>query len=262
MTDCAVSAEKFVFIQANFWEGRLYYPLVRFLNREQPHILSVQELMSGDVLVQPGYLTQEALFKENLVDDVAEGPPRSWMMFRQNLYRQRCATFTNGQAKIISINHVVLYRNTDDMSDRETEYAAYTGLLHTVIELGNAGTVHVLNHHGRLVIDKRMGSDIADYNFQKIAAYIATLNGGVILSGDFNLVKEASSLQPLKDLGLCNLNDLYGITEVRNEFAWKSDEAVSHIFVNDRIDIADYKVATDNVSDHLPLILHFGLKDI
>jgi endonuclease/exonuclease/phosphatase (EEP) superfamily protein YafD len=179
------------------------------------------------------------------------------MTRRGHAFDMHCATFTKAEIQVDEENRVMLFEDKNDPGDEEKYIAQYCSLLHTTIRLQDDTKVHVLNHHGRLVkgTGARMKNDIADYNFSRISEYISTLSGHIILSGDFNLWKEASSLLPLKRAGLINLNDVYNISTARNEFAWAPGESVSHIFINDQIDIMDYRVAQDNVSDHLPLVM-------
>lgn len=259
MTNSSPSEKSFVFVQLNFWEGRCYYPIVSFLNRIQPDIMAAQEVFTGAQIMPPGYMTQEELIEKQFFNNVSEGKAKPWLIRKGMPYDIRCATFTKGSAKILSHKQIDLHRNLDDMSDTETHQAGYTGLLHSVVELGEGIVVNILNHHERVVIEGRLGSPLVDRNFQMIADYIKMLDGPVILSGDFNIYKEASSLVVLKEMGLRNLNDVYGITSARNAFSWKPEECVSHVFINDQIVVHDYYVAPDLVSDHQPLILRFGI---
>jgi endonuclease/exonuclease/phosphatase family metal-dependent hydrolase len=252
-------SESFVFIQMNFWSGRLFYPIDSFFKRERGDIFSAQEMLSGPHDLSPDFMTAESLVQMEHFDRFMMGNSTTSHIEAQGVnYPMVCATFTKGEITCEFENKITLYRNPDDPSEYERLKANYYALLHTTLRLKDGAMVHILNLHGRLVKGEqgRFQSEVADYNFARIAEYAATLKGPIILSGDFNLVKEATSLQALKDIGLTNLNDVYNISEARNEFSWRPTEAVAHVFINDQVIVNDYKVARDNVSDHLPLVLN------
>ncbi len=247
------------FVQMNMWDGRLYYPLVNFFDRVKPDILSAQEALSGPQDISPSYLTTETMVKKGYFDHVSLGKPLHGITIRNNPYPDHCAVLSKGNIAHRAVESIHLDPEGLN-SEAARPRSEYFNLLHVMLDLPDGRHLHVLNHHGVLVYEKRKGSDITDRNFQKIADYAAALSGPVILSGDFNLHKDASSLQFLKNMGLKNLNDIHNVTVARNEFSWKPDEAVSHIFINDHIMVEDYTVAQDNVSDHLPLVMKFSLR--
>jgi len=256
-------SDVFTFIQMNFWIGRLFYPIDKFLKTEKPDIFSAQEMLSGPGDLTPDFWTAETLVAKEHFDafSLNKGMP-SYINKGSDNYSIQAAIFTRNPAKRISEKNIMLFENPDDLSEKEKNEAKLYSLLHNEIQLPNQTTVHVLTHHGRLVKGEsgRIQHPVGDYNFKKIADYISTLKGPVILSGDFNLVKEAISLNPLKEIGLANLNDVHNVTEARNEFSWRPHEAVSHVYVNNQIIVSDYRVARENVSDHYPLVMKFQVK--
>lgn len=250
-------SESFTFLQMNFWEGRLYYPIETFLKEVKPDIFSAQEMLTGPVEISPGFHTSEKLIKNGHFKQVIAGPGYHQMIRKGHEFFMNCSTFIADGVTCKSEKRSSINQQTDDLSEVEKTRIAYYGILHTEMQLPHGSIVHILNHHGKLVIheNSRYQNDNADYSFKKIAEYIKGINGPVILSGDFNLCKEATSLQPLKDIGMTNLNDVHNISVARNEFSWKADEAVSHIFINDQVIVEEYRVARDNVSDHCPLVM-------
>lgn len=230
----------------------MYYPIDAFLKREQPDIFSAQEMLGGNDSLGSDFWTIETLIQKGHFDHAFSGYSRSSKVSQTTW---QCTNFAKSPVSCEFEDRMMLYRNTEDHSELESHLANYSCLVHTKMRLADGAFVHILNHHGRLVVGARLGNPVADHNFKMIADYIATLDGPVILSGDFNLLKEATSLQPLKQIGLTNLNEVYGVTVGRNEFSWRPEECVSHVFVNDAVVVKEYRVPTDNVSDHLPLIL-------
>lgn len=250
----------YTFLQLNAWSGRLFYPLAALLEREKPEIASMQEILSGPGSLNTDYITLEAMLARGYFSTAARGGAMPWLSRRNNGYSTQCVTLASTDVAVVDEKRTTLYQNEKDDLPFEADDARYSGLLHTTLRLHGGETLHVLNHHGRLVINGRMGHDIGDYNFCRIAEYAAVLDGPVILSGDFNLYRQASSLRFLQEAGLVNLNDTFSIDVGRNEFSWKPDEIVCHIFVSRHVHVEDYRVLADNVSDHLPLRLKFSLR--
>lgn len=91
----------------------------------------------------------------------------------------------------------------------------------------------------------------------KIKDFIKTLQGDVILCGDFNLNPETESIKIIEDIGLKNLIKDFNIETTRTSFYTKPEKFADYIFVSKNIEVEDFKVLPDEVSDHAALYLEF-----
>ena len=85
----------------------------------------------------------------------------------------------------------------------------------------------------------------------------------VIVVGDFNLLPNTESIKILNN-ELINLIKEYGIKSTRPDFddgLDSGDIVCDYIFVNDKIKVNDFKVINTDISDHLPLLLDFDIKE-
>ena len=85
----------------------------------------------------------------------------------------------------------------------------------------------------------------------------------VIVVGDFNLLPNTESIKILNN-ELINLIEKYDIKSTRPNFDDGLDSGnivCDYIFVNDKIKVNDFKVIKTNISDHLPLLLDFDIKE-
>ena len=73
--------------------------------------------------------------------------------------------------------------------------------------------------------------------------------------GDFNLLPETQSIKKLESIGLRNLIKEYGVTSTRTAHYTKLEKYADYMFVSRDIEVADFKVLPDAVSDHSPLYL-------
>ncbi len=78
-----------------------------------------------------------------------------------------------------------------------------------------------------------------------------------ILCGDFNLLPETESLKRLEASGLKNLNKEYKIKSTRTKFYTKEHKFADYTLVNKDIKINDFKILSDEVSDHNAMYLDF-----
>ncbi len=64
-------------------------------------------------------------------------------------------------------------------------------------------------------------------------------------------------MKKLEDFGLRNLIKEYGITSTRTSFYTKPEKFADYMLVSPGVEVKDFKVLPDEVSDHSPLYLEF-----
>ena len=121
------------------------------------------------------------------------------------------------------------------------------------------GPITIINFHG--LWNKSVGgkTDTEDRINQskKIVGFIESLPNDFILCGDFNLLPDTESIAILEKAGLRNLIKEYNITSTRTSFYERPDKYADYILVSKGIDIKDFKVLPEEVSDHSALYLDF-----
>jgi endonuclease/exonuclease/phosphatase family metal-dependent hydrolase len=238
-------------IQLNAWGGRIDSILRGFLKEETPDIFCGQEIISypqGDSLL---FLTAEEMTEAAGTKYSAFGATASIP------YMQGNAEFGNIIASKVPINRSeVVFTNLEFVKDFNFEDYDYNirNFVHAVIEV-NSKKLNILTHHGHHVRDHKNGTEETDRQMNTILEYIKQLDGPVILTGDFNLQPESSSLQGLNSL-LVNLSDKYKLKTTRNELTSKS-EVCDYIFASNDIVVKDFYAHKKVVSDHQALVLEF-----
>ena len=115
----------------------------------------------------------------------------------------------------------------------------------------------LLNYHGLWEKDRGKG-DSPDRieQSQNIIDFLKTKKDRkIILLGDFNLNPDTQSLQMLEKFPLKNLIKDFGITDTRTSFYTKENRFADYILVSPEVDVKDFRVLPDEVSDHAPLYL-------
>lgn len=118
-----------------------------------------------------------------------------------------------------------------------------------------SGPITAMNFHG--LWNGQGKGDSADRLAQseKIIEFTKSIRNPFILCGDFNLLPNTESLRKLESAGLRNLVREFGVTSTRTSFYTKPEKFADYIFISNGIDLADFKVLPDEVSDHAPLLV-------
>ncbi len=256
-------------IQMNFWNGRLFFPLKRFLEAEKPDFISGQEIADAPSEVSATDHWVASMFvTQKLVKDYALASERPFYEDRMESVKETVNVGVLSQTPIVE-------RKIIDIIDPEefkiNRYLPqYAQLLHATVSTLDGPDLHIMTYQGRspegaanIPHFGRMGYDKVDAEFERIADYMTMVDGPKIFAGDMNLWQTAPVFQSLKKkTDMVNLVEEYGIKEGRNEFAWGgNNEIVSHMFVTPDIKVDSFCVAPQDVrvSDHQPLILEFRL---
>ncbi len=175
-------------------------------------------------------------------------------------------------------NDIFVHKNTPVFEYREKFVIGYQNSasnLETVYKVGglpvvlqavkityNNKKLWVLNIHGY-----HAGAGIGKHDTpervtqsREIIEYIESLEGEIILGGDFNLAPDTESVGILEDFGLRNLIKEYNIQSTRTslypEEKRKKWPHANYVFVSKGIHVQSFKVDTDSLaSDHAPMFL-------
>lgn len=117
------------------------------------------------------------------------------------------------------------------------------------------GPVTVINFHG--LWNGGGKEDCAERITQskRALAFLESLNTEIIFCGDFNLLPNTESLNMFESAGLRNLVAEYNIQSTRTSFYTKPEKFADYIFVSQGVDVTDFAVLPDEISDHAPLAL-------
>lgn len=241
-------------IQINIWGGKLGQQIIDFLNREKPDFVCMQEV--NDLDGRSGYklfatldeIKQGAGFKDAFMSATYS----SRYMERQLEYGNAILSklplastktiFTEGQYK----------SNFDTMKDDGN----IRNLQRVTVGV-NGKALHILNHHGHWIHGSKAGDEETARQMRIIADGISSLDGPVIMCGDFNLEPNSKSLAVINDK-LTNLSIDNGLKRTYTQLS-PVNEVSDYIFVNDQVKVRHFAMSETLVSDHKALILEFDL---
>jgi endonuclease/exonuclease/phosphatase family metal-dependent hydrolase len=119
---------------------------------------------------------------------------------------------------------------------------------------------YICNMHGHpKPVDKLDTTDRISQS-QQLIDFFAGLPGQKIIGGDFNLDPTTQSVKVFSQAGYKDLISDFGITSTRNEVAWASypdnkQHFADYVFVSPGVQVKNFEVPYNEVSDHLPQIL-------
>ncbi len=240
-------------IQLNIWGGKLLYRLMDFIAEQQPDFVCMQEVND---LKGPS----NSLFAT--LDEIKDAGGFSYSFMSANFsyrYMQRNCGFGNAiLSRLAFESQETIFTNGAHKDDFDLTADDYNvrSLQHAVVSV-NGSPLHILNHHGFLVPGSKEGNDQTLTYTRKIANIVDSLEGPVILAGDFNLTPASPSMQVLSE----RLTDLPAKFDIQNTYTEfnKHRLVCDYIFVNDTVTVQNFHVSEALVSDHKALILDFDI---
>ena len=122
----------------------------------------------------------------------------------------------------------------------------------------NSSPLTVINFHGLWNGQGKGDSEDRLNQSKNIKEFIETLQGKVVMCGDFNLLPDTQSIKIIEEVGLRNLIKENNITSTRTSYYKKFERFADYIFVSQDIKVGDFKILPDEVSDHAALYLEFN----
>lgn len=121
------------------------------------------------------------------------------------------------------------------------------------------GPVYVINFHGLWNGLGKSDSEARIAQSRKAAEFIRSLEGEIVFCGDFNLDPDTQSIKILEDVGLRNLVREFSVVSTRTSLYTKPGKFADYVFVSSGLNVLNFEVLPDVVSDHSPLLLEVTL---
>lgn len=146
----------------------------------------------------------------------------------------------------ISVYEIPNYQVGDDNHPRNLQFVTFKN---------DNKEVTVANIHGLWTgINKKDTEDRLEQS-RRIKTFLSSISGVKILCGDFNLLPDTESVKIIESIPLRNLVADYGVTSTRTSLYNKPDKFADYIFISKDIEVKEFKVLPDEVSDHSPLLI-------
>ena len=243
-------------VQLNIWMGKIEGQLQRFFENTDADVICMQEVINSDdatLHVSRLWFETSRILKAN--------PEFKYYKYFPNWSSRivdgsmQMGNFVISKIPIVSTDSVFVngeYTENTVLVEKPSNNSAVN-----IVRLENGITV--VNHHGFWRKDP-MGDEDSIRVFKNVGEVVEPLakEGPLVMCGDLNIVHESPAFRSLDFL-----RDLTFENKVETTLSgMKFDGKVpcDHILVNEGIEVRDFKVLPDIVSDHLALYAEVEVK--
>ena len=244
-------------ITLNIWGGMVYKPLVQFLQKQSKDvdIFCFQEVFDNQPGVPSRVQTKKiprlniySELKEILSDFVGFIHPT-----QDN--EESLAIFIHKDVVADKIDDIFVYRQRNAMENNDAStYGINVEYLHTH---QGAKDYLICNLHGHWTPNFKGDNRARLEQSLNIKRFLDGFDGTKILCGDFNMDPNTQSMSILEN-NMRNLIKENGITSTRSHYYKGETKFADYVLVSPDIEVKEFKVLQDIVSDHLPLYLEFN----
>lgn len=231
--------------------------LAFFKKHADADIFCLQEIWNGGEEML-GEKSDFELAKRNtrLLQDIEEALPDHRVYFRPHFSDYYgLAMYVRKELAVEEEGEIYVYKEAGFISP--DEYGNHARNLQYITVLTSGGPLTIMNVHG--LWNGQGKADCAERLEQsdRIVNFVTSRKEQIILMGDFNLRPDTESVSRIEAAGLRNLIKEYGVTSTRTSHYTKPEKFADYTFVSGEIEVKDFKVLPDEVSDHAPLYLEF-----
>lgn len=241
-------------ITLNIWGGQIKEPLIKFIASHQDvDFFCLQEVYHR----APNKISaDDNPVCLDILDKLAEVVPHHRLFFRpvvNNVFG--LAMLVKNSIEIINEGEVIIHENPDYSGSGPT----HPRNLQWLECKFHGKPYYILNIHCLWNGAGKGDSEDRIVQSQRIKNFVNTLHKPKILCGDFNLRPETESLKLIEE-NMNNLVKSYHVQSTRTSFYPKAERFADYILSSVEIAVNDFKVLSDEVSDHAALFLDFSIK--
>lgn len=128
-------------------------------------------------------------------------------------------------------------------------------LQYLTLQVEDRQKLTILNFHGLWTGGGKDDTHDRLRQSECIVSFLKTINHSFVIGGDFNLNPDTESIRMLETIGLRNLIKENGVTSTRTSFYKYENKFADYVFVTKGVEIKNFSVLSDEVSDHAPLMI-------
>ena len=240
-------------ISLNIWGGHVKQPLLKFMQDHQAvDIFCLQEVYD---CAQNKISTDSKSVDLNIFSELSDRLPDHEKFFSAVVDgAYGIGMFIRKSIKIIDKGVEVIHENPSYQGQGPT----HGRILQWALCESTYRRFYVINVHGLWNGKGKTDSPERIKQSHNIRNFVNSLGEPVVLCGDFNLLPDTHSMAIL-DSGMENLIKRNKVTSTRTSYYPKDIRLADYIIVSPEIHSHDFKVLPDEVSDHAPLYIEFGV---
>lgn len=251
-------------ISLNTWGGRAGKErLLSFFkaHADTTNIFCLQEIWSAAYKHLDGHLAGGVAIKHEQVmthglQELSAVLPNHTPFFRPHFMdNYGLLMFVSKNLPVLEEGEVFVYKEKGHVPEGDVGYHARNIQYVTVAAV--TGPITVINFHGLWNGAGKGKKDSPERleQSEKILDFMRGLKNPFVFCGDFNLLPDTESIRKFEDAGLRNLIREFGVTSTRTSFYTKPQRFADYAFLSKNVNLKDFKVLPDEVSDHAPLLI-------
>lgn len=235
-------------ISLNIWGGQIKNPLMRFVQQyKNVDVLCMQEVYSK---AKTKACTNDDPVQLDIFGDISDILPDHEPYFVQAIDGYGIGMFVRKTLPLLRKGEHLIHTNPNYVPPGPT----HSRKLQWVEVEYNSEIYTIANLHGLWNGQGKSDTEARIIQAQNIKSFLNHATGKKILCGDFNVTPETESIAIVQD-GMQNLIRDYDIKSTRTDYYDKPIKYADYFFIDQGIDVRDFQVLGDQVSDHSPLIL-------
>lgn len=253
-------------IQINGWLGRLNGPLERFLLDQQPDFICIQEAFdpeSNAPTFKDQFMYVSEIIKQGHFEHYSFAPAWGFEMIGTKIDTGNIIISKYPLTQQVKIHTNNNYNFRKELSNSQPNTRVWQAC---TAEIGNGKNLSISTHQGylpRLHYEKE-DNDITVASMQKAVEGLNKLEHPIIFCGDLNSHPDTPPIKLVEDTGLINLTTKFGakttLSPAHRAPKHERDSVVcDYIFVSKDVEVNNFLVSEEVVSDHKALILEFSL---
>lgn len=246
----------------NIWGGQVYEPLIEFIKQQSKtiDIFCFQEMLNGKPGEKSEVLTNAPKAKIDLYSDFLSILNDYNGYFAPSQGKEGLSMFVKKTIEVASVGDAFVYLHKNSMQKGRPETIGrniqYLNLIY------NNRNFSIINFHGLWAKSGKGDTPERLKQSENIVDIVKNLSGSKMLCGDFNLWPDTKSIEIIEN-NFKNLIKEYNVKLTRSrlypDYLDEKDRFADYVFVSSDINVLDFKVLENEVSDHLPMILEFNL---
>lgn len=258
-------------ISLNTWGGKVFDPLVQFINvhSKDTDIFCFQEIYDTTSDIK-----QYKDIRANLLDELIKILPDFQFLYsieisgfdsEPNLVdfdlRVGKAIFLRKNIKINATDDLVLYGDREEKSLKK-DFSNLSVTLQSVDFTLHEKKFTVVNIHGTAYPGSKLDTKLRLEHSVRIKGFLSSKRNAKILVGDFNLLPQTQSIKIFEE-DMRNLIKKFNIQITRSGLSPFSSKPgfqkfADYTFVSKDVKVKSFQVPRIEISDHLPMILEFA----
>ncbi len=238
----------------NIWCGEIYEPLVDFVKKQSTEIdiFCFQEVYNySNPEDAPKGTTVRGTW--NIYQILEQLLPEHTGIFHRSIGEFGLAIFTRKNIKVVDSGALIVHEGP---SGPDVMVFGHQRVLEYIRFQNTDKIITVANLHGLWNGGPKTDNPERVQQSQNTKKFLKESGEDTILCGDFNLLPDTESLKILEE-GMINWVKEKGVISTRSSLYTKPIRYADYILTSPSIQVKNFEVRQDEVSDHLPLVLEF-----